>query len=216
MEQNTYVKEYKQGTIIFCEYEPGSTFYLIKKGKVKISKISEKYEKTLDVLSEGSIFGEMSIIEQAPRSATAIAETDVVTMEFTKDNFKDILTGHPELLVNLVRILCFRTFEAKRRLSVLMVKDNEGKVIDALLMIAENMMRKNQELTEERPIAIASSVADIGHWCGLDEQATKMIIFNLEKAGKLEVKPGMITLKNFQELKRTIERKKKMSKAGLE
>ena len=158
----------------------------------------------------------MSIIEQAPRSATAIAETDVTVMEFTKENFKEILTSHPELLVNLVRILSYRTFEAKRRLSVLMIKDNEGKVIDALLMIAENMMRKNQEISDERPIAIASSIADIGHWCGLNEQATKVIVFNLEKAGKIELKPGAITIKNFQDLKRTIERKKKMAKAGLE
>lgn len=216
MNQSNYVKEFQQNTIIFCEHEPGNTFYLIKKGKVKISKISEKYEKTLDILSEGSIFGEMSIIEQAPRSATAIAETDVTVMEFTKENFKEILTSHPELLVNLVRILSYRTFEAKRRLSVLMIKDNEGKVIDALLMIAENMMRKNQEISDERPIAIASTIADIGHWCGLNEQATKVIVFNLEKAGKVELKPGFITIKNFQDLKRTIERKKKMAKAGLE
>ncbi|PKL11138.1 MAG: Crp/Fnr family transcriptional regulator, partial [Spirochaetae bacterium HGW-Spirochaetae-6] len=75
-EQKSYVKNFKEGEIIFCEYEPGSTFYLIKKGRVKITKISEKYEKTLDVLGEGSLFGEMAIIEQAPRSATAIAETN--------------------------------------------------------------------------------------------------------------------------------------------
>jgi CRP-like cAMP-binding protein len=147
-EQKSYVKSFKEGEIIFCEFEPGNTFYMIKKGKVRIAKVTEKYEKTLDILDEGSIFGEMAIIEQAPRSATVIAETDVTVTEFTKENFKEILSTHPELLVNLIRILCFRTFEAKRRLAVLQMKDSEGRLIDALLMLAGagSMKRKLRKL----------------------------------------------------------------------
>lgn len=215
-EQKSYVKNFKEGEIIFCEYEPGSTFYLIKKGRVKITKISEKYEKTLDVLGEGSLFGEMAIIEQAPRSATAIAETNVTVMEFTKENFRQILTTNPELLVNLIRILCFRIVEAKRRLSILEIKDAEGKVIDSLLMLVENIIRKSPSiLDEERYITLSSTVKDIAHWCGLEENVAKGIMMNLERTGKIETKPGHITIKDLQDLHRIIERKRKMAKAGL-
>ncbi len=211
-----YIKEYKEGDIIFCEFEPGGTFYLIKKGKVKISKISEKHEKTLDIMGEGSIFGEMAIIEQAPRSASAIAETNVVLMEFTKENFKEVLSTNPQLLVNLIRIVCRRIFEAKRRLSVLEIKDNEGKIIDAILMLAENVLRRNPDLAEEEKyISIQAGINDIAHWCGLDETSTRSIMLNMERQEKIETKPGMIIIKDLQDLHRMIERKRKMAKAGL-
>lgn len=211
----SYVKEYNEGDIIFCEFEPGNTFYMITKGRVRVSKISEDYEKTLDVLEEGSLFGEMAIIESAPRSATLIAETDVSLTEFTKDNFKAILAGHPELLSNLIRILCQRIYEAKRRLSVLQIKDDEGKLIDVILMLVENAIRKNSDLAEERLIPINTTIADLGYWCGLKEDEAKQIIYNLEKAGQLEAKPGMIVIKNLPDLIRIVERKKKMAQSGL-
>jgi len=214
-EAKNFIKDFKEGDVIFGEYEPGNVFYLIKKGKVKITKISEKYEKILDILQEGAIFGEMAIIEQAPRSASAIAETDVQMTEFTKDNFKDLLSTHPELLVNLIRILSFRIYEAKRRLSILQLKDNEGKIIDALIMLAENVIRQTPDLKDTKNIVIQSSMASIGSWCGLDENSAKNILFNLEKMGKIETKPGVVIIKDLQELRRTIERKKKMAKAGM-
>jgi len=210
--QKNFLKEYKKDTVIFCEYEPGNAFYLIRKGKVKITKITEKYEKTIDILEEGSVFGEMAIIDQALRSATAIAETDVQLTEFTKENFKGILSTHAELLVNLIRIVCFRTTDAKRRLSLLQIKDDEGKVIDAILMLAEGLIRRNPELLEEKNIAINSTISDIGHWCGLDEKTAKSVIFNLEKMEKLESKPGAIIIKDYVDLRRILERKKKMAK----
>lgn len=214
MSEKNYIKEFKEGEIIFCEYEPGNVFYLIKKGKVKIAKISEKYEKILDILQDGAIFGEMAIIEQAPRSATTIAETDVVLTEFTKENFKELLITHPELLMNLIRVMSFRIFEAKRRLSILQIKDNEGKIMDSLIMLAENVIRQSPDIKDTKNVQIQSSHAAIGSWCGLDEANAKNILFNLEKQGKIETKPGVVVIKDLNDLRRTIERKKKMAKAG--
>ena len=214
-EPRKYVKEFKENQIIFCEFEPGNNFYMIKKGRVKVVKVTEKHEKTLDILSEGSIFGEMAIIEQAPRSASIIAETDVVVTEFTKENFKEILQSYPELLVNLIRILSVRIVEAKRRLSILQIKDNEGRIIDSLIMLAEQAMRRNPDLHDEKHIPVTTTIAEVGHWGGIEEKEAKTIVYNLEKSGKLETKPGMIMIKNFGDLKRTVERKKKMAQAGL-
>ncbi|MEE8441617.1 MAG: cyclic nucleotide-binding domain-containing protein, partial [Spirochaetia bacterium] len=60
---------YQADEIVFCEYEPGDAFYLIQNGRVQISKIMGDIEKTIDVLQPGEIFGEMAILEEAPRSA---------------------------------------------------------------------------------------------------------------------------------------------------
>ena len=70
-------KVFQPNEILFCEYEPGNDFFLIKEGKVKITKTVGSSVKTLDVLESGDILGEMAILEEQPRSATAIAVTEV-------------------------------------------------------------------------------------------------------------------------------------------
>jgi len=65
--------EYEPNDIIFCEFEPGNDFYFIQSGRVEIVKIINNREKTLDILGAGDVFGEMAILEEEPRSASAIA-----------------------------------------------------------------------------------------------------------------------------------------------
>jgi len=211
--QKTYNKDYKAGQVIFCEFEPGTSFYMIRKGKVRISKISETQEKILDVLTEGSIFGEMAILEQAPRSATAIAETDTSLIEFTKENFKDLLSQYPDLLASLIRILSKRIFEAKRRLSVMQLKDEESKLIDAILMLVENIAKKDPDIINEKEITITVTIEELGNWCGIDEKKTKALLFDFQRAGKIDIKPDSIIVKDLQDFVRIMERKRKFAKS---
>src|SRR5271169_4124541 len=64
---------YADRQMIFCEYEPGNELYIIKSGKVEILKINPPGEILLSILREGDIFGELSIVSSAPRSATAVS-----------------------------------------------------------------------------------------------------------------------------------------------
>ena len=64
---------YQPNDIIFCEYEPGNEFYFLQEGRVKVTKIVSDMEKTLDIFHTGDIFGEMAILDEGPRSATARA-----------------------------------------------------------------------------------------------------------------------------------------------
>ena len=57
-------KQFNTGEIIFCEFEPGNSFYLIQTGRIKISKVVKDKEKTMDILGVGDIFGEMAILEE--------------------------------------------------------------------------------------------------------------------------------------------------------
>jgi len=73
---NRFRKTFQAGDMIFSEYEPGDNFYLIQIGRVQIVKIFGDLEKTIAVLNPGEIFGEMSLIDAGPRSATVKALTD--------------------------------------------------------------------------------------------------------------------------------------------
>jgi len=103
-----YEKSFKAGDIIFCEYEKGEEFYIVKEGKVIVTKIQDNKEKTLDVFEPPSIFGEMAIIEDAPRSATAVAQTDVTLVALQKHNFFELLASNPQWALSLIKILSTR------------------------------------------------------------------------------------------------------------
>lgn len=84
--------------VIFNEGTIGDRMYLLDKGQVRISKfISGIGEEALSILNEGSYFGEMSLIDTFPRSATAIAHTECRLFEIYRDDFVDMLQSDRDL-----------------------------------------------------------------------------------------------------------------------
>jgi CRP-like cAMP-binding protein len=94
-------------------------------------------EKTIDVLGPGDVFGEMAILEEQPRSATAIAMDSVRVLKFHRDNFDALLQGNPQLAYKLLLIFSKRIYDAKRRLMILLLEEPNVKVMDVLIMLAE-------------------------------------------------------------------------------
>lgn len=82
---------YKAGEVIFKEGDPGDKCYMILKGEVRISKhIPNIGEEALAMMKEGEYFGEMALIDNYPRSAHAIANTDVSLITLRKDDLQNI------------------------------------------------------------------------------------------------------------------------------
>jgi CRP-like cAMP-binding protein len=99
-----FARDYAPGEIIFTEYEPGDTFYMIQSGRVELVKIFGNVEKILDIIGPSEMFGEMAILESAPRSATAIALDAVKLLEFNHQNFEILMMGYPQFAFRLLRI----------------------------------------------------------------------------------------------------------------
>jgi uncharacterized protein (TIGR02266 family) len=102
-------ESYEAGDVIFEEGSHGTAVYVLHSGKVEISKIVQGTKIVLEILAPGDIFGEMSFIDPAPRSATAIAVEDTVLQLVDKDfldrEFNQISSDFREVLCNLVRRL---------------------------------------------------------------------------------------------------------------
>ena len=135
---NRFSVTFRKGDIIFCEYEPGDTFYLIQAGRVQIVRIIGDLEKNIDVLYPGEVFGEMAILEEAPRSATTIALDEVKALEFNRENFEVLMMGNPQIAMKLLKLFVKRIYDQKRRFLILTLDDVEAKVADVFLMLAEN------------------------------------------------------------------------------
>lgn len=105
------LKQFTTGEYICTEKEEGDTAYLLLQGLVDIVRDAHlKSPEYIARLRPGVIFGEMSLLENKPRNASAIAATDdVVALELTKDNFLSVLDYDKEIAWNLLRTLLNRT-----------------------------------------------------------------------------------------------------------
>jgi CRP/FNR family transcriptional regulator, cyclic AMP receptor protein len=106
-------EQYRGGATIFSEQEPGDKFYLIVEGAVRISRIVPGMgEEALAVLRPGNYFGEMSLIDDAPRSATAVCHEKCKLFVVNRRDLEDLLFVDRdlayELLWNWVRTLSRR------------------------------------------------------------------------------------------------------------
>jgi CRP-like cAMP-binding protein len=104
-----FEKEYKAGEIIFSEGDAGKALYIIMTGSVKITKQANSGEQLLSMLGSGSYFGELALIKESPRYATAIVVEKAKLLIMYKSYFdslvKDSSTISSRVLMNLVESL---------------------------------------------------------------------------------------------------------------
>ena len=98
-------RTYSPGEVIFTEGDPGNTMLLILDGSIRITKNSPESGKPLDIAYRGSgdFLGEMALVEESPRFATASAESHCEVLEFSKDNFEKIIREQPALATRVLK-----------------------------------------------------------------------------------------------------------------
>lgn len=111
-----YTLELKTGEYVFREGELGTEMYIINEGKVEILNQVGDEEQLLAVLEKGDFFGEMSVLEDLPRAASARAATDVRLLQINGSTFDQLLQGNPEIAVRMMRKLSRRLRETDEML----------------------------------------------------------------------------------------------------
>lgn len=196
-----FAKTFPKGSVIFSEFEPGDCFYLIQSGRVQLIKIVNGFEKNLDILQPSEIFGEMAILENSPRSATAIAYDDVKALEFNKANFEVLMMGNPAIAMKLLKTFVKRIYAQKRRFMILTVPDKMARVGDVFLMLDETQPNIDKT-TDMRTFSI--SMEEIARWAGLPVETVEDEMHRFIDQGKMEVYDDRIVVKNITELSRYV------------
>lgn len=111
---------FKSGEIIFHEDDPSDAAFLIIEGQVEILHQRKSGDKTtVAILERGEYFGEMGVIDDKPRSATAKAKTDVACMSVGKEEFMDMLLHRPQESIELLKVLFERLRRANEKLALI-------------------------------------------------------------------------------------------------
>ncbi len=111
-------QNYKPGEVIFSEGERSDAAYLIVSGSVQIVKgYASETPKTIAVVGAGEYIGEMGVIDDQPRSATALAKEPAACKPVTPDEFMDLILKHPEEAIDLLKVLFERLRTASNKLA---------------------------------------------------------------------------------------------------
>ena len=126
----------KSNSRIFSEGDSGSEMYVILSGKVKILISSGDHLLTLANLKKGDFFGEMALLEQLPRSASAEAVNEVELIALGTEDFKFLVQQHPEIAMKVLGKFSARLRDADHLIQLLLLGDNTGAIIHQLVKTA--------------------------------------------------------------------------------
>ena len=202
-----FARSFRPNEIIFSEYEPGETFYLIQTGRVKLVKNSGEYERTLDILHPPEMFGEMAILEDSPRTASAIALDEVKVIELTAQNFEILLTSNPHLAFRLLRIFSKRIYDSKRRFMILTLPDDQAKIADVFVMLDET---RCNDVKEDNSREYHTTIEDIAHWAGMSVTQTRDVLYRFAAQNRLEILSDRMIVKNINDFTRFVNARRKM------
>ncbi|HOO72022.1 MAG TPA: cyclic nucleotide-binding domain-containing protein [Spirochaetota bacterium] len=210
-------RNYKDKTMIFCEYEPGEELFIIQSGKVKITKIVNE-EVLLAVLKAGDIFGEMALLDNKPRSASAITFGDVGVLAINKSNFETMVQAQPQLATRLIQLLSERIWTAYRQLENLMIRDHIGRIYDTLLIQIEKQKIK---ISPKASHGFDFGTKELINMVGFPPEKGEILMVQLLEDKNIRLGEGKIICSDLEELEKSalfyrkksaMERKREINK----
>ncbi|OGP57312.1 MAG: hypothetical protein A2V67_01055 [Deltaproteobacteria bacterium RBG_13_61_14] len=188
------------GELIFEQGELGRVMFIVREGKVAISRTILGVEKVLAVLGPGEFFGEMAMLNNRPRSATARAQTDAKLLAFGPKVFENLVKGNWGVALKLIRSLAYRLQEADIQIENLMFQDTESRVVNTLIRAAgdEGMATAKGHLVRLTP-------EDLSCRTGLPVFILKEVLAHLVRTHLIHIQKDAILIPNLQKLERLLK-----------
>lgn len=148
----------RRGHVVFAEGQKGDRLFVVLAGKVKISRsASDGRENILTLLGPGELFGELSLFDPGPRTATAAALTEATMAALDHGELREWLRARPEVAEQLLAALARRLRRTNEAMADLVFSDVPGRVAKALLDLAQRFgqsaegggLRVQHDLTQE-------------------------------------------------------------------
>ena len=189
-----------RGRTLFNEGDPGDRLYVVTAGKIKLGRsAADGRENLLAILGRGEMFGELSLFDPGPRTATATAVTDATLIGLGHDDFQPWLTGRPGVAGQLLAALAKRLRRTNEAMADLVFSDVPGRVAKALLDLAkrfgvqsEDGLHVTHDLTQEELAQLVGAsretvnkaLADFASRGFLRLEARAVVILDIERLSR--------------------------------
>jgi CRP-like cAMP-binding protein len=210
---NTMIQAYPKDCLLFAEGESGQNLYIIQNGAVKITKIVDSQEVILAVLKKGDIFGEMAMLEDKPRAATAEIYEDSTLMAVNRSNFTNLINEQPEMVIRLTTLMAERIWLRYRQLINTSITNSVGRIYDALLFQLEV---NRVDLTSYDPYTCNFGFQELVGMAGIPDAKTKELYQKVSSSGKITMEDDKVRITSVIETVKDAEYYRRARKAEAE
>lgn len=191
-------RSYPKGSVIVFEDDPGDSLYIVRQGRVKVVLVGEDgREVILGVLGVGEHFGELSLIDEQPRSAHVIAMEDTSLLVLRSDDFRRRVEASPAVAWALLQELSRRLRRADTKIHGLALLDVPGRIAHLLLDFAH----EGGGDTIEKPLTHQT----IAHMIGASRETVSRTMKEFQDNGWIAVERRRISVANRDALKRAAQ-----------
>jgi len=194
------IRNYPKDTMIFSECQSGQDMFIIQDGQVKISKVVDGNEVILAVLKKGDFFGEMALLEDKPRSASAIAHEDCKLMSVNRQNFNQMVATQPQLIARLTTTLAERLWAMSRQLENTQIRDPVSKLFD---MLALQLEKGKVPVTPGTSYQFDLTPFDLANMCGIPQEEQGFCLNTFIKDPRVKLNANKIYISDCAELVKT-------------
>lgn len=128
---------YPTGSVLFHQNTPGTMLYMLEEGSVRVFGVGlTGQEHTFNTFSAGEIFGELAILDNQPRSASAITMTSSVIWLLSRSDLDVLFERYPSLARNMMVLLTHRVRTAASHVEAIIFQDVQGRLAYELLLLA--------------------------------------------------------------------------------
>lgn len=190
----TREKQYPKGSVILFEDDPGDSLFIVRSGRVKVVLVAEDgREVILGVLGVGEHFGELSLIDDQPRSAHVIAMEDATLLVLRRDDFRRRVESNPSVAWALLAELSRRLRRADGKIGGLVLLDVPGRIARLLLDVAD----EGGTPTIDKPLTHQI----IAQMIGASRETVSRTMREFQDAGLIGVERRRITIQDRARLK---------------
>ncbi len=195
------VRKISRNSVVFLESEPARSFYIVLKGRVKISRLNRAgNEVVIAILTAGNFFGEMSLLDGLGRSTDALSEESTTLISLREDKFFELLEKFPEIAVEILKEIAHRIRNSDSQIKGLSLLNARGKVASAILRWAKDQGEEDGDTVLIKGIPTQKELAS---YVGLTRETFNRILMSLKKEGFIQIHHGhILVINNFTEFKK--------------
>ncbi len=187
-------RRYPRGEVIFHQDDVGSTLHIVAEGWVKIAATSvEGKQQTLAILGPGAFFGEMSLLDEEPRSADAIAMENCSVLTLSREEFLRYLQEHSSASLKLLTELCRRLRRADHLIRDTASLDVPGRLAAAILHLSEEQGRREAQAIS---IEVRLTQGELAELVGASRESVNKWLGVYTRQGLLRYDQGRLTVLN--------------------
>ena len=189
------IRVYPPDTMVFSECQDGRDFFIIQDGSVRIAKVVGGKEVTLAVLQKGDMFGEMALLENKPRSASAIAHSQCKLMVVNMANFNQMVATQPQMISKLTMTFADRLWAMHRQLANTQLTDLRERLIDMVSLQVEK-----QRIMGNGSYSTGLSLLDVFDLCAVPPEQQGEAERQLRRDQLVKIVDGKIDVPSVAEL----------------